>query len=349
MGRRSQGYRIRQTAPGAICTVRFRIEGERRELSTGTRDRGEAEREARKIYAEELSGNRTEPGAGLAARKFQLSKELGIRWLTQLSIRSKTREGYEEFLARWIKRIRRWDATGLASYVSERLKEARAKTIKTEASALRGLLRWLASNGEIDAAPVIVIPEDAKGVPAKRRTRCRAPDLSVAEVRSFLSKLDDKSAKGWWVRPRCELLYETGLRPGTIDRVSVPEHWEPGSTVLRISDDIDKEDFGREVPLNPRAIAILERCAPEKGGIVFGEHKYYRYVRAAAAASKLPKSKARIFTGQHLRSARLTHLLDAGASLTGVQYLGGHLHASTTAIYIRPSQKEAEKALAAAG
>lgn len=349
MGRRSQGYRIRQATPGAICTVRFRIDGERRELSTGTRDRTEADREGRRLYAEELSGNRAEPGAGPAARKFKLTAELGARWLAQLSLRAATFDGYEDFVARWIDRIKRWDESGLASYVSERLKEARAKTIKTEASALRGLLAWLVTVHEIDAAPVIVIPEDAKGVPAKRRTRCRAPDLSVAEVRSFLSHLDDKAAKGWWVRPRCELLYETALRPATIDRISVPEHWEPGSKVLRISDEIDKEDFGREVPLNARAIAILERCAPEKGGVVFGEHKYYRYVRAAATASKLPKSKARIFTGQHLRSARGTHLLDAGASLTGVQFLMGHKYASTTALYIRASAKEAEKALAAAG
>lgn len=349
MGRQSQGYRIRQTTPGAICTVRFRIDGERRELSTGTRDRAEADREGRRLYAEELSGKRTEPGSGPPARKFKLTAELGARWLAQLSLRSATFGGYERFVARWIDRIRRWDESGLASYVSVRLKEARVKTIKTEASALRGLCVWLVSAGEMDAAPAIVIPADAKGTPSKQRTRCRAPDLSVAEVRDFLSCLDDKSVKGFWVRPRCELLYETALRPATIDRISVPEHWEPGSKVLRISDNIDKEDFGREVPLNARAIAILERCAPERGGLVFGEHRYKGYVRAAANASKLPRAKARIFTGQHLRSARGTHLLDAGASLTGVQFLMGHKHASTTAIYIRPSHREAEKALAMAG
>lgn len=349
MGRRAQGYEVRQKTKGAIFTVRFRIDGVRREPSTGTRDPAEALREGRRIYAEELSGNRTEPGAGTPARRFKLTPELGAQWLAQLSLRSATFDGYEEFSARWIKRIKRWDESGIAAYVSLRLKEARAKTVKTEMSALRGLLAWLVTVHEIDAAPAIVIGEDAKGVPAKRRTRCKAPDLSVAEVRSFLSHLDDKAAKGWWVRPRCELLYETALRPATIDRISVPEHWEPGSKVLRISDDIDKEDFGREVPLNARAIAILERCAPEKGGIVFGKHKYYRYVRVAAQASKLPKSKARIFTGQHLRSARGTHLLDAGASLTGVQFLMGHKYASTTALYIRASAKEAEKALAIAG
>jgi len=79
------------------------------------------------------------------------------------------------------------------------------------------------------------------------------------------------------VRARCELLYETGLRPTTVDALSVPEHWEPGAKVLTITAAIDKEGYSREVPLTTRAMAILRRCAPDQG-VVFGRHRYDHFV-----------------------------------------------------------------------
>lgn len=347
MARRAQGYRVRQpNGPGTAYTVRFRADGRRRELSTGTTDRTEAEREARRIYAEELSGKRAGPRVG----EFRLTAGVASSWVDSLALRPKTLGNYEEFSVRWLARIKRWDEAGIAAYVRTRLREARRKTVASEVSALRGLLRWLFEVGELSEEPVLpVVPKALLGVTSKQRTRVAAPELTKAEVKAFLRKLPEKAAKGWWVRPRCELLYETGLRPATIDALSVPQNWQPGATELRITTDIDKEGFAREVPLTPRAIAILEQCAPEKG-VIFGEHKYYRYIRAAAGEARgLSAAKAAIFTGQHLRSARLTHLLDGGASLTAAAYLAGHNRVSTTAKYARPSKREAVKALKRVG
>lgn len=345
MGRRPESYVIRQESPGAICTVRFRVDGRRRELSTGTRDRAEADREGRRIYAEALGGGIVRSGA--RPSDFVLTPRVAASWVASLALRPKTLADYEDFSGRWLRDLKRWDDAGLAAYVRKRLREARSKTVRTEVSALRGLLRWLVETGELPELPLLPsVPKSALGTPSKQRTRVAAPELSKIETRKVLAKLPEKSAKGWWVRPRCEFLYESSLRPSTVDALSVPEHWMPGSLVLNITTDIDKEGFAREQPLSAKALAILKKCAPAKG-VIFGEHKYYRYIRKAAKV--LTPAKAAIFTGQHLRSARATHLLDSGASLTGAQYLLGHTRASTTARYIRPSKKEAAKALKRVG
>ena len=346
MGQRAQGYRLRQATKGGTWKVRFRIDGQRREFSTGTSDRSEAEREARRIYGEELTSVRPERRR---ASGFTLTTRLASAWIASLALRPKTVGNYEEFTVRWMRSLSSWDDAALAAYARGRLREALSKTIKSELSAMRGLVSWLVEVGELEQAPLVPsLPKSALGTPSKRRTRVAAPTLSKREVTAFLKRLPDVSLRdGWWVRPRCEFLYLSSLRPSTVDALSVPEHWMPGSRFLNITSEIDKEGFAREQPLSRRAVAILTRCAPEKG-VIFGEHKYFRYVRRAAKGT-LTDAKAAIFTGQHLRSARATHLLDSGASLTGAQYLLGHTRASTTARYLRPSKKEALKALNRAG
>jgi integrase len=293
---------------------------------------------------EELSGKRVGPPTS----RFRLEKEVASAWLASLALRPKTLGNYTEFSARWIRRVRAWDPPGLASYIRERLRESLAKTVKSEVSGLRGLLKWLFELNYLDEFPLPRVPKGALGAQASRRTRVAAPELERSETGAILRHLADKADTGWWVRPRCEFLYLSSLRPSTVDALSVPEHWEPGSKTLRISSDIDKEGFARELPLPAKALAILERCAPESG-VIFGAHKYYRYIRKAVAEAVkkrlLSPGKAAIFTGQHLRSARATHLLDGGASLTGAQYLLGHTRASTTARYARPSMKQAIAAL----
>jgi hypothetical protein len=85
-------------------------------------------------------------------------------------------------------------------------------------------------------------------------------------------------------------------------------------------------------------------------GPVFGEHDYTTHIRRAALGDDetpgaLPRELAERFCGAHLRSARITHLLDRGANLPGVQHLAGHRQMSTTARYVRPSFRSALDAL----
>jgi integrase len=341
MGRRPQGYRVRPPKrKGGPYTVRWTIDGKREELSTGERDRAAAEREAREKYAAALSGR----GGRVGPSATTIRPEVTAAWLADLTVRPTTRDTYEKYSDYWLRDLRRIDEHAIALYVRRRLREVRGKSVRSEVSALRAFVKWLVEMRHLgEAPPIPVVPTAALGKQYEHRRRVAAPDLSDAEIRAVLRRLPDKAATGWWVRPRCELLYETGLRPSTIDRLRVPEHWAPGASELFVSQDIDKEGFERIVPLTPKARRILKRCAPE-AGLIFGPHRYDPYVGKAAKAA-LSGTKARTFTAQHFRSARATHLLDAGAPLPGVQQLLGHKHVSTTARYIRPTFKAAQAAL----
>jgi integrase len=259
-------------------------------------------------------------------------------------LRPRTRQLYEKYSVYWLAHLALLEEHAIALYFRRRLKEVRGKSARSELSALRGLLSWLVETRELEQVPALPKITSAQlGTPYKDRRRVAAPEYTRAEIRRVIAKLPDKSPSGFWVRPRCEFLYLTSLRPTTVDALSVPEHWSRGSRSLNVTDEVDKEGFARDLPLPRKALAILMRCAPAKGPI-FGEHRYDPFVHEAASKA-LPAAKARVFTSQHLRSARGTHLLDAGASLPGVQFLMGHKSVATTARYIRPSKRAAQAAL----
>lgn len=267
-------------------------------------------------------------------------------------MRPKTVATYECLAERWAREIKDWSALGLQAYVNRRLQVSVRKTVQTDVSALRGLLRWLVGVGLMVELPdpLPIVEKGKIGKQSTQRTRCRAPDYTAKEIRAFLTKLPERSPGGRWkkadesflVRPRCELIWELALRPGTADRLSVPEHYRPGATHLHISKDIDKEGVERDLLLTKRAREVLEKYAPESG-VIFGEHKYYRHIRKAADGT-IGASKAKIFTGQHLRSARATNWLDdRKANIKAVAFVMGHGgNISTTSMYIRTVQRDAD-------
>lgn len=340
MGRRPEGYQLRPPrGRGATWTVRFRIDGVRSEHSTGQRDRAAADREGRAIYAAALSGRRH----GRAAPRIEAGT-VG-EWLSESALREPTRIAYEKYAARWIADGLRLEPAALSAFVRRRLREVKAKSVRSELSALRGLARWMVETGLLDALPDFpAVPSTATGTPSKVRQRTKAPELSPAEVRRVIAALPERSSRTEFVvRDFYRLAYETGLRPSTLERIEVPKHWARGARTLRITVDVDKEGYEREVPLTALARRILSAHSPDSG-LIFGVRRRYRFVHEAARKVLSP-SKAAVLTGQHFRSARATHLLDAGAKLTGVQYLLGHKHASTTDRYVRPSMRAAQDAL----
>jgi integrase len=159
------------------------------------------------------------------------------------------------------------------------------------------------------------------------------------------------------IRARFRVQFETGLRPSTIDALSIPEHYTKGASLLHITPEIDKVRNAREVPLTPAArkaldavIATLPKGAdgsPYKGPI-FGHHDYRKHVRKAAAKA-LPAAAATVFTGAHLRSARITAWLEATGNLPGVQHLVGHQDTRSTNRYLRPSFRAASAVLGLSG
>lgn len=343
MGRKTEGYRLRRR--GGNWSVRWRIDGTRTELSTGETDRRAAETTARALYAEALKGRRVvQRRRSDRSGAHRITDTEVSEWLSETPVRSSTRGLYEKYAGYWTTELLVLSDAAIASYIRRRLKEASGKSVRSELSALRGYVAWLTESGAL-ARPVVVpaLPAAALGTPQSGH-RVAAPHYTVEEIAAVLAALPERSGRaGFLVGPRCRLLYETGLRPSTVDALSVPEHWGKGATRLRITADVDKEGFAREVPVSAKAARILRAVAP-KSGVIFGVHRYDPFVRSAAN-KVLPQAKARLFTSQHLRSARITHWLEAGMRLPAAQYLAGHKHASTTDRYVKPGAAVAEEAL----
>jgi integrase len=354
MGRRAQGFVVRRV--GGIWTVRFRVQGTRHDFSTGVKvESGQqapsdaALRSAEQIYVAALQGKRivrATTARNLAAGTPD--QALGA-WLGEIAVRGVTRKQYENYAVQW---LREWgnafpSESEIATYVRRRLREVTRKSVVNELSALRNFSTWGVEAGDLgDPLVIPKIPKSTLGTPFRTRRRTRAPELSAAEVEALISALPEVSGMAgtqrgdrFPVRDRFIVMWDTTLRPETLDRLSTPEHWSPGETVLRITAEIDKEGAAREIPLSPRALAAVKRVAPAAGPI-FGAHRYDRFLRAAASAV-LPASKAAIFTGQHIRSAAITRALERTANLPGVMHLAGHTQAGTTSGYARPSFRAA--------
>jgi len=357
MGRRAEGFSFLKR--GGIWSVRFRIAKRRHEYSTGVKAEPKARRPSEaavrageQIYAAALQGKRLVRQGGAASRApgaGQTLAESFAEWLDDLTVRAPTRAQYEVFTVQWLREWRRASELiepSIAAYFRGRLREVTRKSVQNETSALRRFGMWALETGALDA-PIVVptIPKSALGKRFAVRRRVAAPELSADEIEALLAGLPERSeprirgAVGFPIKARFEVMFDTTLRPATLDKLSVPENWAPGETVLRLADDDDKEGNGREVPLTRRALAALKRVAPDAGPI-FGKHKYAPYVEPVAAAV-LPPGKAAVFTGQHVRSAAITRALERSANLAGVMHLAGHKHASTTSKYVRPSLRAA--------
>jgi integrase/recombinase XerC len=174
----------------------------------------------------------------------------------------------------------------------------------------------------------------------------RVVELEAEEVAAILAHLPERGRGGSRPRAFYELMWETGLRTGTLARLSVPEDFERGRRVLTIRDEIDKARFGRELPLTARAVTVLDAVAPKRG-LVFGQRDLRDALRRAARAAGLSAERAARISNHAFRHARATHLASRTDNLVGVAYLLGHKHLTTTAIYARPRQREARSVLRA--
>jgi integrase len=235
------------------------------------------------------------------------------------------------------------DGPAIARLMSARLKKVTRKTLRKEFWALRAFLTWLVDvAGLLDAVPTFPkVPKRATGVRSGRQ-REKVVELSQPQVREILVALTDRA------RPRYTLMAETGLRPETIDSLSVPEHYKRGAKQLHITPDIDKNRFGRDLPLSPGARAVLDSVAG-KSGLIFertargNSKRYIEDFKAAVEACGLPKETA----PYDLRHALGTHAVEAsGGNLTGVAFLLGHLQVTTTNRYVHSSERSAEDVLA---
>jgi integrase len=230
----------------------------------------------------------------------------------------------------------------IADYIQARLREVGGKAVRNETSALRKFLAFLVHRDQLPEMPAVpVLPASTLGTRFGVRRRTRAPDLSPQEIDRLIAALPERSTRGWPVRARAMVAHETSLRPETLHRLSCPEHYSHGQSVIRVTEEIDKEGFARDVPLSRAARKALDSVCPKEGPI-FGRHRLDPYVREAAVKSKLSPTKAAILCMQHFRSAALTHFGERPtATLAGIQYLAGHKDPHTTSRYFRPTFRAA--------
>jgi integrase len=242
-------------------------------------------------------------------------------------------------------------------YMRERLGKVLSQTVRKELTALRSFAAWLKDEGhsELGAEVVPHVPKRVTGTNYPVRRRVAAFELSPEQVRGVLRRLPEWSSEAddrFMVRARFLIAYETGLRPSTLDRIRVHTHYRRGSNLLRITKDVDKARYARDVPLTKRARRILDYVlrllesthGPDYRGPIFGVHDHRTFL-SAAAAQVLPPELAERFAGTHLRSARITHSLELGANMPGVQWQVGHKQISTTARYVKSSFRAALAAI----
>jgi integrase len=374
------GWRIRRKPGRTIWTVVFHTPGGRTgERSTGESDDGAARIAAARIFGEEVLADAK--GTARARVKPAHAQEQGTElpalfgaWLTALRLTHApaTIVIWELYSVKWIEWFGGIHATErditrekLGAFFAKRLGEVLATSVKKERAALVNFLAWAESEGYSIVLPVSDLvprlPKRAAGVAYGKRRRVAAPSLSPEQVRTLIRALPEWSNERgdherFPVRAKFLVQYETGLRPSLLGRIRTPEHYRKGQTLIRITADIDKAKYARDVPLTRKARRILDYVIDrlnEQGrtggreyrGPIFGVHDYRKHI--TRAAKRLPRELAEIFCGAHLRSARITHLLELGANIPGVQQLVGHKQMSTTAKYVKPSFRAAEDALGA--
>jgi len=216
---------------------------------------------------------------------------------------------------------------------------------------------WAKLHKHISAIPPR--PKLPKGQPGVRSGKQRAMPVHIdpAEARSIIdtlpewsdaarSKRENFHNRAFRVRDPNDFMWETTLRPSTIARLSVPENWTRGSKTLVLRDADDKALYGRSLTLTARAQAILERSAP-KAGLIFGEHRYDDYIKAAAL-KVLPREKALQFARYDFRHGRINHLLELTGNMLGVAYQAGHTQLTTTNAYLRAQRRQGDAVVAAA-
>lgn len=350
-----RGWTLRRASEAQVWYVRFTAGGKKFERSTGTRDESLADVEAARIVAAERAGaaaaDRAPVRRGAAPPLDDLLSEW-VHWL-EASYAKTTINTWRQYARShffpFFGSAHALTAERCLAYQRARLKQVESETVRKEQTALRSVLAYCLEVGAIPA-PVEVpkLPKRATGTPYPKRRRTTAPELSPAETLAVIRRLPEwsnsRKVDRFPIRARFIVGYETGLRPTTLDRLSVPEHYRRGSAILRLTRASVKHRKAHDVPLTRRARRVLDYllCAlgPDHTGPIFGWHNYREHL-AQAAREALPPETAERFCGAHLRSAMITHELEQGKSILGIQHRVGHALLSTTARYAKASMRAA--------
>lgn len=358
MGRPSEGPRVKWKRGWAYS--HFTWDGELYRVALKTKDKREAQEASARAYADVVSGRRR-PIRRQPGQLLDLAEMLET-WIESKrpSLDPDTMPTLDGYARRFVDSFGSLDqiteATGTA-FGLNRLSQALRTTVNRELSYLREFLRWARVQGAIAEVPFIPrLPPKAQG----KRTgpqRAKSVHISEAEAMLIIAELPEESKKidgrKWPIRDRFAFMWETALRPETISRLSVPDHWRRGMRHVELTNEDDKARWGREVDLSETAIEILERVAPLRG-LIFGDHSFYKAIKRAAA-KVLGAIRGKHFAPYDFRHGRAKSLLDTRSEsgervpIRGVSYLLGHKRVSTTDKYLAPERGAGREALTVSG
>ena len=350
MSKTKTSWTLRQK--GRNHYVRFSHGGQRHEIPTGTSDLATAKERAVQLYADVVSGRRPSHDSAPLKADTQLL-DIAAEWIanTESEVSPQTHNHrlgcVGTHLAPFFGTLDNVTNATCAGYVRERLKKVKKETVKKELSVLRGFLDWCVEQGFLDEAPTVSSPKrNMLGTPHPVRRRKEATPITEEEANAIIARLpvlsESRKTEPFAVRARVRFAFETGLRPATVAGLRVPEHYTPGSEMLKITDEIDKNRYGRELPLSEAAREALDSVCPEKC-LIFGKHDMRDQLRKAAKGI-LDDERLRRFTIYDLRTLRAT-LLAAGGDLPATAYLMGWKQVTTANIYAKPTQRAAARLL----
>lgn len=238
----------------------------------------------------------------------------------------------------------------IADYWRVRLKKVEHQTARKEAGPLKDFLEWCAEKKMLIEPPEVPQLPKAKynkGTAHKRGRNSKGVWIDYEQARALVEALPvylerKRGGKQIHLRAWFQFMLETGLRPKTINNLSVPVHYRPGDKYLRITGDIDKNAFGRELPLSKLARQALDFAAPKKGNI-FSAHDFREPLRKAAR-KVLPEPECDQFTPYDFRRCALTRFAEVGG-LKGIAHMAGHTQLNTSSIYIKTGRNDAEDIL----
>lgn len=364
MGSKSHTYTVRDRGPNHNKTVVFWDPRLKRQVerSTQEKDSKRAEIRAAQIVAKALSGS--PPGSGRRPCVALPMAETAAEYLESLRnvLDDKTIAAYaltfSGHLVEAFPSVHDVSKASTKAYVAKRLKFVQGTTVRKELTPLRGLVQWCEDTGLLEEAPVIAsVPKRAVGNPYRvevdgelvtRRRRSKPDELSPGEIRAIIDALPEWF-EGKPIRSRYLLQYSMGLRSHTVDKLELGVHWQRDSDWLVLEARALKDRVADKRLLTKEAkSALTVACEGLTAGVIFGEarsDKDHRTLIRAAALEALDEERGARFAPTHLRSAAITHFLDAGAPLTAGAKFAGHKLVTTTDRYARPSQRALEAEL----
>lgn len=242
------------------------------------------------------------------------------------------------------------DHTQLRRYLMELTQARYSKTtINRHLSALRGLYRWLVTEGITtkNAAAALTSPKQTKSLPHV---------LTEAEVNKLLKSVScAQDELGLRDRCLCELLYASGARISEVALLGT-EDIDMNQGQVRLFGKGSKE---RIVPVYPEAIRVIElycttlrpelaKRAKTLSNALFlssrGNPMSADTLRRAFEKRVHEAGLSGAYTPHAMRHTFATKVLEGGADLRSVQELLGHASLSTTQIYTHLSTERLKQA-----